>query len=417
MKIFLAIFVLSFATICKSQTSLSDVWINEFHYDGTSNYGTSDVNEFVEVVMKNTYASNAAELAKYKIVLYTSGALDNTAYALGRGLPYNTSSSWFTDTETTHALTSFTACPVSGTIFTILSKPLPILQDVPAAIALVYDNTVVQLLSYEKSFKMESAARGGGVAAGLTSTLITKTGDLPVMETALTPTTHSISLLGTGSSYNNFTWDDGPTVMGTPCALNTDGVRTQSFFTPLPAKWISVSATGGRDQVNVQWKVSANEEVNYYELEMASINGDFQKAGEVNARSSNTGNYQSTINNVRAGSYKVRIKSVLRSGEVEYSEVRVVRMGTRFNPVLSVFPNPVKGNNVNIQIIPVEKTSYTVQLIDQAGRVIMARQTAILEANSLNNIAFNIQLLAQGIYNIKIISPSDQHTTKIIVMK
>jgi hypothetical protein len=180
---------------------------------------------------------------------------------------------------------------------------------------------------------------------------------------------------------------------------------------------ISLSATGNRDAINVQWKVATNDDVDRYEIEAAAINGAFSKAGQLDARSSTTGSYQSTITNLRPGTYKVRIRSVMLTGEVEFSETRVVRLGTTRNPVLTVFPNPVRGGKVNVQIVPTERASFTVQLVDATGKIVSSRQTSMFEANSLNTVPLDLTQAAPGIYNVKIFNASEQHSTKIVVMK
>lgn len=417
MKVILIIIGLLATIVSPAQTTTSDVWINEFHYDHATTRGDADTAEFMELAIKNSIVSNATELAKYSVIFYTSGALDPTALDLGRGLPYNVSSSWYTEGETVHSLSTFSQCPVSGSGFTLLYKKLTILQDVPAAIALVYNNsTVIQLLSYEKAFKIAPASRGGGVAAGMSTSLVTKPDSNPASETALSDPDHSVSLLGTGSSYNNFQWDDGPTVRATRCALNTNGVVTQSFATTLPLHWLSFVASSVGDKVNVQWKVADNGDVSSYIVELSPINAAFKDAGSL-AAVSNLTNYQSTINNVVPGTYKVRIKSVSKTGQIEYSETRVVRIGGGKSLALNVYPNPVKGNRLNVQIVPAENASYTVQLVDLNGKIISSKQTGTLQANTLNPLHFDVQNVSQGVYQLRLIGVSERQTIKVVISR
>jgi hypothetical protein len=166
MKVFLIIIGLLTTIVTSAQPSTSDVWINEFHYDHLTTRGEGDSVEYVEIVIRKSIANNPDELSKYKLILYTSGALDAAGLMNGKnGLPYNVSSSWYNEQETVHMLSAYQQCPIANSDFTFLYKKLPILQDVPAGFALVYENTVVQLLSYEKSFKIASAERGGSAAA------------------------------------------------------------------------------------------------------------------------------------------------------------------------------------------------------------------------------------------------------------
>src|SRR5687767_8761614 len=127
MKKYLIILSLMVSAVCSAQTATSDIWLNEFHYDEITQRGRGDSSEFIELVVRSMIVSNPAELAKYKVVLYTSGALDGQALTLGRGLPYNVSSSWYSEAETIINASTFQQCPVSNSGFTLLYKRMPVL--------------------------------------------------------------------------------------------------------------------------------------------------------------------------------------------------------------------------------------------------------------------------------------------------
>ncbi len=418
MKIVITLLFALVVKVATAQTSTADVWINEVHYDHVTTRGEGDSLEFIELVMKNSIVTNATELAKYTVVLYTTGALDNAALTLGRGLPYNTSSKWYTAGETTHPLTGFQQCPVAVSNFTILSKKMPVLQDVPAAMAIVYNNTtIVQLLSYEKAFKIESAVRGGGPAAGMTTQLMTKPGGAPAMENALSPTTHSVSLIGAGAAYADFQWDDGATVTSTPCARNTNGTTTQSFTsTALAVNYISLTARGAKDMIYVSWKVSAEEDVDRYIIEVANISEAFAAAGQMAARLSNNGVYQSSVAQLGPGTYKVRIRSVLRTGGAEYSETRIVKLGGKDTQVLSVYPNPAKGF-ANLQLVPNANSTYTIELVNQEGKVLYKKLTSLLQANMLNQVNISLQNIPQGVYQLRVTNATNKQSIKLVVVR
>jgi hypothetical protein len=298
----------------------------------------------------------------------------------------------------------------------LLSKTLPVLQDVPAAFALVYNNTsVIQLLSYEKSFKIASAAQNGGQAAGMTTELIQKANGSPAVETATTPNSHSVSLLGSGTSYSSFTWDDAATVTATPCALNTNTVTTQSMSGPLPVKWISVQARPLRDNIVVQWLLGSEQNVNNYVVELADARGSFAGVGSVNYAKNNNGNYQFTIPGNLPGTYNIRIKSVAMDGQVEYSETRTVKLSGSNTQFVTVYPNPVKGGVVNVQLIPSAKTAYTLEITDVNGKRVTSMVTPVLQPNTLNKFGLPLKAAA-GIYNLKVISGTDQQAIKIVVL-
>lgn len=406
-------FIVSTAAV--GQTTTSHAWINEFHYDGITQYGQTDSNEFVEVVVRSTIATDPLELAKYKLVLYTSGAYDTAAWTTGRGVTYSASSLWYSQSETEHPLSGFTACPVIGNAFTLLSKPMPILQDVPAAIALVYENTVIQLLSYERVFKIAPANMGGGPAAGQTTEIISNMLGLPAMETASTPNTHSVSLIGTGVSYSDFMWDDGPTVMATPCAVNSNGITVQTFAAPLPVRWLHLSATGARESIFVNWQVATETGVSNYEVEVSDVQSAFTTSAQKEFDRNANGNYTVEVGNLNPSTYRVRIKSQMITGEVEYSETKLVRLSGSGSQLVSVYPNPVSGGKTQVTIIPAEKTAYALEVVDMNGKRVLSIMTAVLQPNTLNRIELPLKVPA-GIYQLRVLNGHEQQSIKIVVM-
>lgn len=165
-----------FAALAAASASGQVLWINEFHYDDVG----ADEGEFVEVV-----ADAATDLSKAFLTLYNGNG----------GAPYGTPT----------ALSAFTVGANSAG-FTVyhLSFPVDGIQNgAPDGLALSYDGTLLQFLSYEGTF-----SGVGGVANGVSST------DIGVSESNGTVAGSSLGLIGTGDSYGDFTWssftDDSP---------------------------------------------------------------------------------------------------------------------------------------------------------------------------------------------------------------
>lgn len=141
------------------------VFINEIHYDNTG----GDTGEFIEVA-----GPAGTDLSTYSLVLYNGngGAAYNTV---------NLASSLFDDGSGY----GFAAAAIAG-----------IQNGSPDGIALVNGGTVVQFLSYEGSF-----TAADGPAAGMTST------DIGVSEASSAAVGSSLQLGGTGTMYEDFTWE------------------------------------------------------------------------------------------------------------------------------------------------------------------------------------------------------------------
>ncbi|MBN2280927.1 MAG: endonuclease [Candidatus Marinimicrobia bacterium] len=253
-----------------------NAWINEFHYD---NAGT-DAGEAIEVVIENP---GSYSLADFLITLYNGNG----------GASY--------DSET---LDHFAAGSTTGN-FTYYSANFPGLQNGgPDGIALSYNGTLIQFLSYEGSF-----TASGGVAGGQTST------DIGVSETGSSPAGLSLQLIGAGTQYSDFSWS-GP-------MAQTFGSANAGGDQSLPVELSQFTATWEKATVLLKWRTeseinnlgfniyrSANDEENYRKLNITLIEG----AGN----SSEAYDYAYTDSDIIPGNrYAYKIEDVSSNGQTE----------------------------------------------------------------------------------------------------
>jgi predicted extracellular nuclease len=173
-----------------------NVWINEINYDPAG----TDTGEYLEIA-----GLAGTDLNGWKVVLY-NGA-NGASYA-------------------TYNLTGVIGDQANGFGFSnLLVTPNNTFQNGPDAIALVDSyGRVIQFLSYEGTFTATN-----GPAMGMTST------DIGVFE-ANAPLGTSLQLVGTGSSYGDFTWDH--TVASTAGSSN----EGQSFLSGTDQGQISIAS-------------------------------------------------------------------------------------------------------------------------------------------------------------------------------
>jgi len=181
---------------------LPNAWINEFHYDNPG----ADVNEFVEVVIKN---ASLYTLSNFRVDLYNSA--DGTSYD-------HLTLDQFTQGVTEGEYTFFTWMPAGG-----------IQDDGGDGIALSYNENLVQFLSYEGTQKAT-----GGAAVGITST------DVGVVEPCINAhvgEVFSIQLVGIGVRYNHFVWIDPPATPGNLNVDNNSNIQVFAFPPSVPLNW------------------------------------------------------------------------------------------------------------------------------------------------------------------------------------
>ena len=174
------------------------MWINEIHYDNTG----GDVDEFVEVVVENTFSGN---LANIEVVFY------------------NGSNGGVISQSNPRTLNTFDVGQTSNG-FTIYSRIMSSIQNGnPDGMALLNNGVVVEFISYEGTITASS-----GPAAGMTSV------DIGVAEPGAIG--ESLQLTGTGNIPSYFTWQ--------PPAANTRGlVNTGQILADIPAHVITTFPT------------------------------------------------------------------------------------------------------------------------------------------------------------------------------
>lgn len=153
-------------------------WINEFHYDNSG----SDVNEFIEVA-----GTAGTDLSGWQLIAYNGSN--------GQAYKTLTLSGSISNLQNNHGVSSFT---FQG------------LQNGKDAIALINkEGEVVQFISYEGSFTATN-----GAAQGQTSV------NINVSENSSTRSGYSLQLSGSGSQYEDFTWQSPAN--DTPGAVNNN---------------------------------------------------------------------------------------------------------------------------------------------------------------------------------------------------
>ena len=160
----LYIFTAIFAPILVEASPMTNVFINEIHYDNDG----GDFDEYVEIA-----GDSDIDLTGWSLWLYNGS----------NGKAYD---SFYFDHWTTIDTNQFGFHAI---------KTTGIQNGSPDGIALFNGADIIQFLSYEGSFTASN-----GVAIGVNST------DIGVSESTNTPDGYSLQLMGKGSSYGDFAW-------------------------------------------------------------------------------------------------------------------------------------------------------------------------------------------------------------------
>ncbi len=208
----------------------------------------------------------------------------------------------------------------------------------------------------------------------------------------------------------------GNTTMGMSETSSDDVVVMDDFiygepvaFIALPVSFTSIKVAEKNSGVQVEWNVAMETNTKEYLVEKSFNGSTFSIAGKL-----------SSLNNNRPVSYKwldvqprkginyYRIKAIDNSNEIKYSEIVWVNIGKAES--ISIYPNPVTGNNFSLQLNDKLKGDYVVRLYNGAGQTLYYKTIA----HNAGSATETIQLpksLPKGIYQLSIKSAEGTNET------
>jgi hypothetical protein len=202
----------------------------------------------------------------------------------------------------------------------------------------------------------------------------------------------------TGTTLMNFTVDN-------TVASRASG-RFQVVFNPsagpLPVTFSLVNAYQQNADIVVEWKVETESNMSHYEVEKSASGNSFISVGTQGARNMPESNYQWIDANHFDGYNYYRIKSIGLNGDIKYSQVVRVYMG-KGKPSISVYPNPVAGGIINLQLINQPAGNYKVRLLNSLGQVMVAKEINHRGGSSSQSVSF-IKYTLKGIYHLEVIN-------------
>jgi hypothetical protein len=213
---------------------------------------------------------------------------------------------------------------------------------------------------------------------------------------------------------------EGPTVIIFAVSANPASADPNRFvivfqkLKTLPVNMLSVKAYEQNNGVQVDWVTTAEISMDRYEVERSTDGQTFSRATAVPAR----GTSGTSVNNYGwfdaspvTGYNYYRIRSISKDGSSQYSKVMSVLIG-KGAAAIRIFPNPVKGDNFNIQLNNLKKGIYTLRLLNMAGQTMLNRK---IESNgSSSTQTINANNLSSGLYQLQVVGDDFKQSQQLI---
>ncbi len=200
-------------------------------------------------------------------------------------------------------------------------------------------------------------------------------------------------------------------------AINRFKIIFKPFVAPLPLAFTSINAYRKGEKITVNFKVENETNMTKYEVER-SLNGkDFLLVNPtlVNDANNTSGNYLWIDNNHITANIFYRIKTITPKGEIIYSDT-VKLPSIQKNPSFMVYPNPLKGSTINLQIQNQQAGIYQVKLMDIFGQVVYTNKLTVSSDNM--SLTFNAgKALLKGIYQLEIKNGDNLAQVKTVMVQ
>jgi hypothetical protein len=171
----------------------------------------------------------------------------------------------------------------------------------------------------------------------------------------------------------------------------------------LPVAITSLDAYAKDHDIQVEWKVTHEKNVQQYEVERSFDGVQFVKVYTQIAANKDNNIYSWLDTKVIPGYYYYRVKSIDKKGKVTYSEKVKVLIGNG-QPLITIYPNPVINGIINLQFINQPAGKYGIRLMNQLGQIIVSKQVQRTEGSDAQTVEWDY-MLAHGIYHLEITKP------------
>ena len=186
----------------------------------------------------------------------------------------------------------------------------------------------------------------------------------------------------------------------------------------LPVQFLELTGVLQSSNVRLNWTVIASKEVDHFEVERSLDNISYNKVGTVSdAVKLNEPQNFLFNDNVSAINREIiyyRIKVVGKAGDIQYSNVLVIRM-RQTKTLMTMTPNPAR-DYVMIAFTAEKDAETTIRLVDNIGKVVMVQKQKLLRGNNTVQLR-GLEKYSSGVYMVQLIINDEVVTAKLVLAK
>ena len=182
---------------------------------------------------------------------------------------------------------------------------------------------------------------------------------------------------------------------------------------PLAINFVSISANAYAGSIIVNWTVQDPGDCKQFIIQRSNNGIDFSNLSTINSNFSLGYNYKDAA--PANGLNYYRILTSTQADQDLYSNIVKASLQQPLNQI-TMYPNPIKNNNVTVNLNQVIPGEYRFQIISALGSVLQSRTFFITDIDKQINLLIP-QTLPNGMYELSITKPDHSSEIKTISLE
>jgi len=242
----------------------------------------------------------------------------------------------------------------------------------------------------------DAAAHGGGGGGGQGAVIFSTA--TPVTNI----TTRTLNGIG-GRNYAGGTYADN--------GAGSDNVGIfNSSFGLLPLKLINFKAKKSTNANSLDWMMVNDDEITYYEVQRSYNGNNFETIASIQQSAHD---YSFTDNNAEDKNIFYRIVMHDNTGNIQYSNVVMIRSANTSSISVALMPNPV-SSNATLKIDAARAVTGTIRIVNPIGMIVFAKNVKLNEGENIVALP-DITRLQTGAYQVVVNAANTSSNIKMLV--
>lgn len=247
--------------------------------------------------------------------------------------------------------------------------------------------------------------------------------DIDITTTWIDMFTVTLWTLGNTGGYVSLNSGNGGSPGGFPTYAVSDDqaneyvVNSLTYSTPLAIGTVPVTYTNFTGECSnagavLNWSTATEVNNDRFEVERSRNGVEWNKVGTVRGNGTTVSSKDYKFIDAEGGNALYRIKQIDTDGRFEYSKVVSVNCSVAGGGV-KVFPNPAR-NLVQIVLRSEQRSSVTIQLVDNLGRVILERNEDVFQGS--NTLKIGLNNIPAGTYSLRVVDGKNSSVHKLSIL-